>query len=825
MGDVIVIEAGNHELYAIAASELELGSEKPMSIDLNDSVVEFEEYGANDSIEESDTGVEFSEAPDDFETEFSEFEGDPEMEFAEADGSEVAPSAEDYGDETFASADGAAEEDGEYDPSAYEEEWEEEVDDDVWDDEFESEEGEEVTAEDEAFEPEPAHQSTPDVMDSEGDVLLELAYAAEDEEPTTHSRWSGPGVFASVLLHICAIAWLANETIKYEQSIPLPPVETRMLTKVEKQEEEEEKIDYELTNPNDKDFEVREVVNAKSVGRIKTTEPKVETDPKPIDEFNFTQDQSPTYDIPEGLEVDDSVVVKGTTGEAMVQLESALDRVTWEIAQNMKERKVLVVWLLDGSGSLTKQRQIIANRLERIYGELGALQDVGQIPRLSRPLITGVVSYGGRTNFLTREPTHKFEDVKNAVMNTPPDTTGVENIFTAVTQVMEVWGKYRVTNGRRIMVITVTDESGDDFSMHERAIVKCRHYGAKAYVIGPSAVFGKRKGFVPYTAPENNRVYRLPVDLGPETPMFENLAMPFWFDGPQYEYLSSGYGPYALARLVRETGGVYFTTNMTTMAGLQTVGKYETHQLKPFEPDYRFGTPEGYQRDLMQHPLRFACVTAAQLSRTNKPEETPQLQVVVAPNNFRQTATGMQETVAKTEYFIDQIMSAFPPDVHKLYDTEASLRWRMTYCLTYGRLLAMKVRALEYNFACADIKNSMSEQDIGPGTARLVFRPAAEIKYANQAKRMAQQSFELLQRCVDEAPGTPFAVMAARELRHPLGMRVQTFKIPPPPPVNRDAAAQAAARRRIQLAQERRNRPQAPPRRQPRPIPPKLPKL
>ena len=652
-----------------------------------------------------------------------------------------------------------------------------------------------------------------------------MAYL-DDEPDETRARWfSGfPAVVASVLLHICAIAWAGNEFIKTEQSVPLPPVETRMITAIEEEEKEQPKIDYELVNPNDKEYEVREVVNAKSVGRIRTNEPRVETDPKPIVELAAMQQQLPTYDIPEGLEIDDSVVVKGTTGEAMVQLESALDRVTWEIAQNMKERKVLVVWLLDGSGSLTKQRQLIANRLERIYGELGALQDVGQIPRLSRPLISGVVTYGGRTAFMTREPTHKFEEVQEAFANVEIDESGVENIFTAVAQVMNVWGKYRASNGRRIMLICVTDESGDDFAMHEPAIAKCQHYGAKAYVIGPAAVFGKRKGFVPYTAPENGQEYKLPVDLGPETPMFESLAMPYWFGGPQYTYLSSGYGPYALARMVRETGGVYFTTNMTTMAGLQTVGKYETEDLRSFQPDYRFGTPESYQRDLMKHPLRFACVQAAQLSRSNKPEGTPQLNVVVTQGNFRQTASTLQETVAKSQLFIDNILNAFPPEVHKLYDSEESPRWRMTYCLTYGRLLAMKVRSLEYNFACADIKNNMSESDIGAGTMRLIFRPSANLNFANQAKRMAQQATELLQRCVDEAPGTPFAVLASRELQNPLGIRIEKIKIPPPPPVSREDA-ERAQRRRIQLAQERRNRPTPPPVRKARPIPPKLPKL
>ena len=57
--------------------------------------------------------------------------------------------------------------------------------------------------------------------------------------------------------------------------------------------------------------------------------------------------------------------------------------------------------------------------------------------------------------------------------------------------------------------------------------------------------------------------------------MAENVSLPFWFDGPQYEYLSSGFAPYALARLVSETGGIYFLTNMTTMANLTPIGKFD----------------------------------------------------------------------------------------------------------------------------------------------------------------------------------------------------------------------------------------------------------
>jgi len=664
----------------------------------------------------------------------------------------------------------------------------------------------------------------------DADVVLLQLDETHTEGPQVARRGSISGTLLSVVLHVWLILTLAGVAVVEQDRRQAPPLISRVENvEPEPESEPEDVVEYELVNPDDRELEVRKVVNAASMGLIKNRKPKLEIAPRPISELELAEARKPMYDIPEGMEVNQELVVKGTTGLAIMELESALDRVTWEIAVNLQERKVLVVWLLDASASLDKQREVIGKRFKRIYGELDALEDIGQVPRLKRPLLSAVVSYGLRTRFLTREPTHDFAKVQEALAQVEADDSGVENVFTAVTQVMRMWGKYRAVNGRRIMLIAVTDESGDDFAMHETAIATCRRYGAKAYVVGPAAAFGRRKGFVPYVAPENGQTYRLPVDLGPDTAMYENVLLPFWFDGPQYSYLSAGYGPYGLARLVKETGGVYFTTNTITMSGLSTVGDFDPELLKPVEPDYRFGTRDEYIADLARHPLRAAVVRAAQLSRDNEPEGTPTLRMRVTAGNFRTQASNAQRTVARSQLMLDSILMAYPPGIEKLYERESSLRWRMAFALSYGRLLAQKVRCLEYNYALAELKGARSEQDISTRSNEWVFRPAAEVSYATNAKRMAQQAQALLEEVLQQAPGTPFATLARRELKDGFGIRVIERFIPPPPPrtVRRPPANPNPNRKkRVRLApdpkKKTRPKPAAP---APRPIPPKLPRL
>lgn len=655
-------------------------------------------------------------------------------------------------------------------------------------------------------------------------IELELVQIAEGTTPPAHRKlgWTG-GLFLSVLFHVWLCVTSAGIILSHDIPFYHPP---KLETTVRIEEEnplEQEVIDYELVDPNDKDFEVRQVINAASIGQSFSEKMPLESAPVPVDFSLPPEPRHQAYDIPEGKVLSDQIVVKGLSNYGVIQIESALDRVTWEIAQKLQERKVLVVWLLDASGSLSAQRAAVAKRLEQIYSELDALENEEQIPRLQQALLSGVVTYGEKTHFITKEPTGDFEKIRDAIASTKNDPSGKENIFTAITHVMKRWKRYRTSHGREIMIIVVTDESGDDFPMHEKAIKMCRRSGARAYVIGPTAVFGRKKGFVSYVAPEDGKSYNLPVDLGPETAMFDLVDLPFWFNGPQHTYLSAGFGPYALSRLVRETGGIYFTTNMTTMKGFGPTGTFNTEALRPFEPNYQFGTEKKYFQHLKKHPLRYAVINAARLSRINKSEGTPKLDLRVTARNFRQSATTAQKTVARSQLMVESILQAFPPQIEKELAKEQSPRWRMTFCLSYGRLLAQKVRCYEYNYACAWLKGSLTEQDINTNSNHWIFKPSKKINYATTMKRTAETAEKLLNLVIEEAPGTPWAVLAARELQHPFGMQIEQQFIPPPPkPKPRKANPQPKKPRLLLAPSSQKKKPKPKP---PKPPKPQLPNL
>ena len=654
-------------------------------------------------------------------------------------------------------------------------------------------------------------------------ILLELAVEDDGKSPED-SSWMGAiaGAGLSILFHVWLIFTLSGIAFDDGGDIELEPIQT-VFTNPPVPEPKLETPEYELANPDDRETEVRKAINAMSVGMELTTKPNPESAPIASLDLKLDGKQLPRYDIPQGLEISKTIVVPGTTGEALIQLDTALDRVTWEIARNLQERKVLVVWMIDASGSVVPQRQALVKRLKRIYGELDALDSAGQLPRLEQPLLSGVVLFGASTTFVTKEPTDKFDEIVNGIQSAPTDPSGLENVFTAVNQVMDNWHKYRTDNGRRIMLVALTDEAGDDHGEPLKvAITKCQRYGAKAYVIGPAAPFGRRKGYIPYVAKENGRTYQLPVDLGPETVVVENVDLPFWYEGPQLTYLSSGFGPYALNRLVKETGGVYFMTNMTTNSELSTIGQFDPIMMKSYEPDYRYGSPDEFLKDMMQHPLRAAVVGMAKFSQETglRAQGTPVLEFRVQANNFRQQFADAQKSAAISSLAIENILSRMPPNTEKLFASEDSLRWRLAFSLSYGRLLAQKVRAFEYNSALAQLKGTYTESDVNNKVNHFIFRPDQNLNYAPSLRKQAKIAEEHLQRVVKEAPGTPWEMLAKRELKDGFGIRLVERFIPPPPATPKADPGKTKPGPKILPEQQK-----AQPKPAPKPPEPVLPKL
>jgi hypothetical protein len=122
-----------------------------------------------------------------------------------------------------------------------------------------------------------------------------------------------------------------------------------------------------------------------------------------------------------------------------------------------------------------------------------------------------------------------------------------------------------------------------------------------------------------------------------------------------------------------------------------------------------------------------------------------------------------------------------------LRDQETSRRWQAHYDLIRGRLLAMKIRCYEYNWVCALMKKDAPKfQDPQLHAWKLV--PDEEIHYGDKATA-AKEAQALLLRVITDHPGTPWALLAERELKAPFGSKwVETYV---KPIEKRDNAAEA----------------------------------
>jgi hypothetical protein len=295
------------------------------------------------------------------------------------------------------------------------------------------------------------------------------------------------------------------------------------------------------------------------------------------------------------------------------------------------------------------------------------------------------------------------------------------------------------------------------------------------YTVGVSAMFGQEQGRLPYVNPEDGLTYMLPVDRGPDAVRQERLEMPYWFDGPQHDTLHSGLAPFALARLTRQTGGSYFINDP---ARGRSPFKLET--MRRYMPEY--DSPEEYMGRVSQSPLRTAVLKAVDITRQRRLKGTPILEFAPTGDTFQQDLKEGQETVAYNSATLDEALAVFgPKGMEAARMNEPSPRWRAWYDLTYGRLLAMRLRCNEYNWACAVMKGK-GVDFVEKQSNRWRFVPDAKMNFGSGAEKQAAEATRLLQRCVVENPGTPWALLAQRELDHPFGFRVEESYVAPPPP-------------------------------------------
>ena len=506
------------------------------------------------------------------------------------------------------------------------------------------------------------------------------------------------------------------------------------------------------------------------------------------DDVNPTVAVQMNVDIPTGPALSETQMVKGAVGVGATGAAGAIDRITHEILQSLQQRRTLVVWLFDQSGSLDRTRQEIYERFDRIYQELSVVQDAGHESfkrHADKPLLSAVVQFGQQCEILTEQPTDDVATLKKAIQAVKNDPSGVENVFQSIGLCVDRFQKYRTELPRRnVLFVVVSDEVGDDERELDRCVAKCRRMEIPVYVIGVPAPFGRTELQIKFVDPDPNfdqSVQWIPVRQGPETIYPERLKLGFTPGrNNDLEELDSGFGPFALTRLCYETGGIYFAVHANNAAAARAVDRGDTpvmsariqHFFDPgimrrYRPDYK--PIQEYERLLNENLARRSLVEAAQFSWVS-PMESPTLRFPKENEGaLKALLDEAQKTAAKLEPKIDQlylILAKGEKDRDKLTEP----RWQAGYDLAMGRVCAVKVRTEGYNNMLALLKNGRNFQNDKSDTWEL--GPADHFE-GTALQKLAEKAKVYLQRVVDEHPGTPWALIAERELATPLGWQWQ----------------------------------------------------
>lgn len=478
----------------------------------------------------------------------------------------------------------------------------------------------------------------------------------------------------------------------------------------------------------------------------------------------------------------------GAIGPRLLQVASAqqaMDGVLGEVAARAGKDRLLVVWLVDASLSLSDDRQQIASRLATFFREQETLPEEKR-----RNLTSAVVAFGAGANEL-EPPTRFGQRIVEAIGRVQNDTSGAERTFATVKWAVERYARHK----GQVMFVVWTDESGDDQQDMEATIQTCTKQKVTVSVVGPTSVLGRIYGTQSWPNPAGGRPLALPVTRGPDSPAPERLLLPYWFDsrfpswgrwgdgppdefprwygGPQMEYMLCGLGPYALVRLAMATGGTY-----TLLDRPSDRSPFDLDLMKAYLPSY--ASAKEYAGEVRYHPLRQAVMIAVEITLGERSWGPPPIRFGSRePADLKDQFMPAQAAARRAVTVINRALAAFTVDgMEKQYAGEKSLRWRAWYDLTRGRLLAGLVRYSQYE---ALLGMFLKPGTLNAATNRVMIGPSPMLG-SPSLRSPAAEAERLLKRCLEKNPQTPWAYLAERELDHPLGLDFRQMAVPPPQP-------------------------------------------
>ncbi len=513
---------------------------------------------------------------------------------------------------------------------------------------------------------------------------------------------------------------------------------------------------------------------AESLAPMLAEEPMAPVIAEEVPEADFQFEMADV--LPAGTALSDSLVIKGDVGVGETGAAGAVDRLTMEIIASLEQRPTLVCWVFDQSVSLAGQRKDIAARLERVSSELGV-----SAAAQSNEMFNLVFAYGQRVTPVIAQPTLEVRDVVAAIKSIPIDESGVEMTFTAVATAAQRAAQARLSPSKRnVMIIAFTDEAGDDQQHADQVAAYCARGQMRVFVVGVPAPFGQqqvRMKFIEFDPRYADEEQWAVVEQGPES-RYPEVIKVRPKDAPD-DAIDSGFGPFSLSKLCAETGGIYFAVhpNRSTKgrvsdeatAPMASGLKYffDPKIMRDYRPDYQ--SQAEIDRTLAANRAKRALVDASRASVVSPMEGPAMFFPREDDGKLVNLLSDAQKKAAVLQPKIDalhSLLAAGLSDRGKIKEK----RWQAGFDLALGRVLALKVRTDAYNIMLAQAKTGMKFKN--PKNDTWVLRPSDDVSsVGSQTERLAKQADEFLRRVVADHPDTPWAKMAAEELKTPLGYR------------------------------------------------------
>ena len=448
------------------------------------------------------------------------------------------------------------------------------------------------------------------------------------------------------------------------------------------------------------------------------------------------------------------------------EIGAALDQLAREILRHLKEHKLTVVWLFDESTSMQDDQKSILQKFDRVSTELKLNVEANK--KAAGALTHAIVGFGQDIDYVLDKPRDDIDQIGRAIKHLKVDSTGTENTMQAIREVVEHYAYAVQKGGRRLLIVLVTDESGDDGTYVEEARQALKKFKVPLYVIGRQSLFGYPFAHHQYIDPVTKDVYHPIIRRGPETADLELYQWDGLYD--RWDEQPSGFAPYELARLTRDSGGIYFVLpSEEFMRVRQREQAYSSAQLKEYFPEYdnRLAYVEKRNSsDLRRLMHDIVLEGKALLHRRVFPIEPANL--VEAAMEEAQKATLKLNELIEIQKRLEQLT--------KDREREPEKRWQAHYDLMVAQTVAFQVKAYEYRALMASIAKFPPQIKRAPAPDTLVTwvvnhstKPMAP--RTDTAKKYVDAE-RLLKEVIVRHPKTPWADLAQDILNRGLSVQL-----------------------------------------------------